>query len=263
MSSLANLSLADHGQLLHLAQQSLCIRRPHDLLAWLQDDVQELLPHAVMLTAWGNFSATDYRYDIATHLPGLRLSAFDDTALRSFITALHQRWQRTGYAPYSLHAQTGFAAAAGERPETRALMQNMRCALIHGIRDQRHQQDSLYFVIGPAALRKSRSKAAFRFLLPYIDISFRQTAHLAGAVTQDKDAQERRPRFVQPARRSTLSPRENEILEWVCQGKTNQEIGLILHISQFTVKNHLQSIFRKLHVANRAQAVVAATRPSL
>lgn len=52
-----------------------------------------------------------------------------------------------------------------------------------------------------------------------------------------------------------LSDREHEIMHWVGNGKTNQEIGMILGISQFTVKNHLQRIFRKIDVRNRAQAI--------
>ena len=52
-----------------------------------------------------------------------------------------------------------------------------------------------------------------------------------------------------------LSSREHEIMDWVKQGKTNYEIGMILDISAFTVKNHLQRIFKKLDVLNRAQAV--------
>ena len=55
--------------------------------------------------------------------------------------------------------------------------------------------------------------------------------------------------------KSGLSEREIEILEWVRNGKTNIEIGMILHISANTVKNHLQRIFRKINVSNRAQAV--------
>ena len=54
---------------------------------------------------------------------------------------------------------------------------------------------------------------------------------------------------------SGLSQREIEIMEWVRIGKTNYEIGMILNISAFTVKNHLQRIFKKLDVTNRAQAV--------
>ena len=52
-----------------------------------------------------------------------------------------------------------------------------------------------------------------------------------------------------------LSAREAEIMQWVGKGKTNHEVGLILQISLYTVKNHLQRIFRKLDVFNRAQAV--------
>ncbi|HCN68831.1 MAG TPA: hypothetical protein DIT03_11325, partial [Candidatus Accumulibacter sp.] len=52
----------------------------------------------------------------------------------------------------------------------------------------------------------------------------------------------------------SLSSREREILQWVRRGKTNVEIGMILGISGFTVKNHLKSIFQKINVSNRAQA---------
>ena len=58
----------------------------------------------------------------------------------------------------------------------------------------------------------------------------------------------------------TLSEREREIMVWVAMGKTNPEIGCILNISEFTVKNHMKSIFSKLDVTNRAQAVAKMTR---
>lgn len=52
-----------------------------------------------------------------------------------------------------------------------------------------------------------------------------------------------------------LTPRQLEIMKWVRQGKTNHEIGAIMDISPFTVKNHLQKIFQRLKVNNRVQAV--------
>jgi DNA-binding CsgD family transcriptional regulator len=52
-----------------------------------------------------------------------------------------------------------------------------------------------------------------------------------------------------------MSGREQEILHWVTNGKTNFEIGIILGISPNTVKNHLKRIFLKLEVYSRAQAV--------
>jgi DNA-binding CsgD family transcriptional regulator len=54
---------------------------------------------------------------------------------------------------------------------------------------------------------------------------------------------------------SELSARETEILRWIALGKTNPEIGSILNISAFTVKNHVQRILKKLDVTNRTQAV--------
>ncbi|WP_397448884.1 helix-turn-helix transcriptional regulator [Pseudomonas sp. NA-150] len=53
----------------------------------------------------------------------------------------------------------------------------------------------------------------------------------------------------------TLTDKELEILKWACAGKTAWEIGIIREISEATVKFHLKSIYAKLGVANRAQAV--------
>ena len=52
-----------------------------------------------------------------------------------------------------------------------------------------------------------------------------------------------------------VSAREMEILHWVREGKTNDEIGQILGISGLTVKNHLQRLYRLLGVSNRTHAI--------
>ena len=59
---------------------------------------------------------------------------------------------------------------------------------------------------------------------------------------------------------AALSPREREVLRWVGEGKTNQEIGVILDISPRTVQTHLEHVFAKLGVVTRAQAVAEALR---
>ena len=68
------------------------------------------------------------------------------------------------------------------------------------------------------------------------------------------------PDFNAPARLESLgiSPREAEILNWVAQGKSNSEIGLILSISETTVKKHLVHIFEKLGVESRHSATLIA-----
>lgn len=61
-------------------------------------------------------------------------------------------------------------------------------------------------------------------------------------------------------RRSTfnLTPRENDILSQLAEGKSNREIAGQLFLSEKTVKAHLAAIFRKLGVTNRTQAAMAA-----
>jgi DNA-binding CsgD family transcriptional regulator len=52
-----------------------------------------------------------------------------------------------------------------------------------------------------------------------------------------------------------LTEKELEVLKWARAGKTAWEIGIIRNISEATVKYHFKSIYSKLGVSNRAQAV--------
>ena len=60
--------------------------------------------------------------------------------------------------------------------------------------------------------------------------------------------------------RRGLTAREIEVLQAVVAGKTNQEIGLSLGISEKTVEKHLEGVFAKLQVASRVEAAVRAVR---
>jgi LuxR family maltose regulon positive regulatory protein len=55
-----------------------------------------------------------------------------------------------------------------------------------------------------------------------------------------------------------LSPRELEVLELIAVGKTNQEIAQVLVVARGTIKAHAASIYRKLDVTNRTEAVARA-----
>src|ERR1700758_746764 len=60
-----------------------------------------------------------------------------------------------------------------------------------------------------------------------------------------------------------LSAREIEVLQRIAAGKSNKEIGAELFISEGTVKTHVKSIFSKLDVVSRTEAVATATRRGL
>jgi DNA-binding response OmpR family regulator/DNA-binding CsgD family transcriptional regulator len=57
-----------------------------------------------------------------------------------------------------------------------------------------------------------------------------------------------------------LTPREADVLLWTARGKSNKDMSEILNISARTVNKHLEQIFIKIGVENRASAASAATR---
>lgn len=60
-----------------------------------------------------------------------------------------------------------------------------------------------------------------------------------------------------------LTPRELQVLGKIVAGKTNQEAGLELGISDKTIEKHLVSIYHKLGVSSRVEAAVLAVREGL
>jgi two-component system NarL family response regulator len=72
------------------------------------------------------------------------------------------------------------------------------------------------------------------------------------ALARNAEGQRERPRAPQ------LSGRELEVLKAVAQGRTNRDIGALLHISEHTVKNHVRNILAKLHLHSRVEAALYA-----
>jgi DNA-binding NarL/FixJ family response regulator len=64
-------------------------------------------------------------------------------------------------------------------------------------------------------------------------------------------------------RSESFTGRELNVLELLARGKSNKEIGVSLNISETTVKSHLHSIFRKLNVLSRTEAITVASRRGL
>ncbi len=77
---------------------------------------------------------------------------------------------------------------------------------------------------------------------------------------KEQHARDLRPAFESPKPLESLglTPREAEVLFWVAQGKMNAEIGVILDASPATIKKHLEHVFEKLEVENRAAASLLA-----
>jgi transcriptional regulator EpsA len=248
------------GSFLDVIQDSLAIRRHQDLLHWLHDEVQYFLPHDILIAAWGDFCLGLVHLDVISYLPGLRTTEIDKQDLLPSLLSMFEQWMESGRIPLEItlnEASLHFRSGETENSFGKAIAL-MQSALVHGIKDQRGRHDCLYIALSSNPHFETTAIQSMELLLPHIDTALRQLAHLP---TQCPDLQE--PTCVeceddptQDANMYGLTQREFEIMRWVCQGKTNLEIGSILNISSFTVKNHLQRIFRKLDVMNRAQAVI-------
>jgi two-component system NarL family response regulator len=60
-----------------------------------------------------------------------------------------------------------------------------------------------------------------------------------------------------------LTGREVDVLKLLARGRSNKEIGSDLFISETTVKTHVRSVFTKLHVMSRTEAIAAASKRGL
>ena len=79
-----------------------------------------------------------------------------------------------------------------------------------------------------------------------------------------KDAQQKQEKTLnKDVSIDALTPKEKEVLALVAKGASNQEIADKLCVRDVTVKTHLNSVFKKLKVTNRTQAVLLAMQIDL
>ncbi len=67
-----------------------------------------------------------------------------------------------------------------------------------------------------------------------------------------------RPKELQKTLNPNLSFREKQVVHLVCKAKLNKEIASELHLTEGTIKEYLNRIFRKLGVSNRTELAVWA-----
>jgi len=264
MKERRNPSTVDLTKFFTLIAEVVSVRRHIDLMRWLQGEVQQFLPHDILVAAWGDFHLGLIHYDVVSAMPGVRSENASTESITPLLIGLFDRWITQDRKPFALHAgDQGFhwAGSAHDGTITEA-MRTMRSSLIHGISDQRGRHDCLYVLFNTQAQRNRRERTALKFLLPYIDSALRQVELMPHQYATIKPAVAVAPPDSpsddpSAGSDSVLSAREAEIMKWVAMGKTNSEIGSILNVSSFTVKNHMQRIFKKLDVFSRAQAVSA------
>jgi transcriptional regulator EpsA len=260
MSANSSLGVASDPRFCTTVKEVFEVRRHIDLMRWLQGSVQHFLPHDILVAAWGDFHLGLIHYDVISAMPGVRSENAMAATITPLLSGLFDRWISQDRKPIAMRlGDTGFNwDGASNQGLIGDAMQTMRSSLIHGINDQRGRHDCLYVLFSTRSESDTEERNALRFLLPYIDTALRQVELLPNQYVSAKPpasdvASENT--VVDASESGVLSEREAEIMKWVAMGKTNAEIGSILNVSSFTIKNHMQRIFKKLDVFNRAQAV--------
>ncbi len=258
-------SLPEPDRFLRVIRASLKIDRHVQLFKWVQGEFQRLVPNQVLVCAWGDFAAGPIRCDIVSALPGMRTGYLAKSDVEPLIAAMFSFWVERGRCPFRVDnwqdilAHHNFLAGVDTLPPTS--LSAMHSVLVHGILDKRGSDHSFFMAFDQDAQtmpgQTSSPAMMFELLVPYIDAALRRIVHLHVETPGESPVQSN-----QFLTNSALSKREAEIMEWVCLGKTNIEIGIILDLSASTVKSHLGRIFHKLDVTNRAQAVTKLRQPA-
>jgi DNA-binding NarL/FixJ family response regulator len=88
-----------------------------------------------------------------------------------------------------------------------------------------------------------------------------EAVHAGETVISDPPARAKStPGLDWPGRREGLTDREAEILALITQGKSNAEVAALTYLSPNTVKSYIRTIYRKIEVGSRTQAVLWGVR---
>jgi len=240
----------DPALIIRVMRNSLSIQSHFQLLLWMQGDFQETIRHDAMISFSGAIGGKTFHYDIVSAIKGIRALKIPHRNIHQFRARIHEHWAKAG-GDVTAATITEGCSATFDASDMHDAFSGMKHVLFHAIPDTRFKADHLYILLRHENEFTDQEKKLFELLLPHIDVAVRKIDGLPVFEPELIAA----PTLLNSLIKAGLSTRELEILEWVRNGKTNIEIGMILEISSFTVKNHLQRIFKKINVSNRAQAV--------
>lgn len=243
-SAPARLNDSEREALLLNIDVSLRVHARPQLFSWVQGAMHSLIPHEVLVCGLQEGRQSAMRVDSFSTAPVdcAKLNELFQQDI-SLVPHLIKLWEDNRCQAVACDIERGpFASGALAREFSRVGVSTL---LAHGTHDASGNMTSFFvFAARPGAVGAKQTYLA-DLLVPYLHASW-----VRSQVTWPLDRT-----GVKPAKTGLLTPREQQILQWIYHGKSNIEIGMILDISPLTVKNHVQKTLRKLNVLNRTQAV--------
>lgn len=231
-----------HTEFFDVASSSLAIKTSEQFCAWAQDDLQHIFPHGMMACGIGLIENSGIRIQhLITHnFPHEYIQTLQQSNGLTTSPILAQ-WIET---------RRPVLFEMVEKHRESMWLQNFKRyglhnAAAHGQCDM-HSRATSYF-----GFTKIPGKLTSR----HADLLEMLAPHLHAALVRVVDNINKEP-HKSTAYPHGLTEREYQVLQWLGSGKTNWEIAQILHVSENTIKNHVQRILSKLKVNTRAQAAV-------
>jgi len=240
----ARLNESEREALLLNVDVSLRVHTRPQLFSWVQGALQSLIPHEVLVCGLQEGRQSPLRVDSFSTAPVdcQRLNELFQQDV-SLVPHLIKLWEENRCQAVMCETDRGPLAGGALARELARL--GIAHVIAHGTHDASGNMTSFFvFAARPGTLGAKQAYLA-DLIVPYL-----HAAWVRSQVTWPLDRA-----GVKPAKTGLLTPREQQILQWIYHGKSNIEIGMILDISPLTVKNHVQKTLRKLNVLNRTQAV--------
>lgn len=243
------LDAADTRALIEVIGEGVQVRRRYEFFVWAHMRLQALLPHDVLVCGVPrNQSARmffDYYYSVPIDPEALARLCHPRDGLANDLV---DRWIGDGYEP--LHV-SGDSRGSDARLGGELAALGFHDCTVHGVPKAQAAASShgVFAFVSLTRPQGERERLLAQLLVPHIFSAYCRALTRERPVVEVERGGERD---------AAVTDREVEILRWVREGKSNQEIGMILSISPLTVKNHIQKILRKLNATNRAQAVSKA-----
>jgi len=249
MNEFVVLNQRDLEHLIFTIETSLKVNKRFQFFLWAQGALQEFIPHETLLCAYGDIDQLKFSHEIFSKVQlSKQVEKEMGEPIDGVLPRLIGKWLRNGRNPYLLNSEQTSSDVRGscDGKADFALSSYMYNHVVaHGAKEILGEFGSFFAFLSLPVPPGPRESYIVEMLMPYLHMALHRM--LANEkLSGDQEA----------VLDSVLSKREIQVLQWVRDGKTNQEIGQILDISPLTVKNHVQKILRKLNVNNRTQAVV-------
>jgi transcriptional regulator EpsA len=251
VNNTAKLSEIDRERFSDAVEASYDVASRQQFFVWSQSSLQALIPHEILIC-------------------GVEDGSRQGLAMHRFSTSRYFRQEhfdviadaRTGLVPKLLASAetrrsalvfspaTGTNGSHGTDTDLHALvsnneLKNLAALLVMGTRGR---FEAFYAFSRVAAAQDQHLHYVMELLVPHLHAAFLRV--LAAEREATGSAGQRSGRLV--------TPRQQEILRLIQSGKTNSEIAEVLDCSQWTIKNHVQAILRKLDSNSRTHAIARA-----